>query len=351
MEKMVNGMDMNAETETEIEISGPRIVVVGCGGAGCNSVHRLNRIGVHGAETVAINTDKLHLDKIDAHRKLLIGRRITRGRGAGGLPEVGERCAEQSKEDIAEVLGQADMTFVVAGMGGGTGTGAAPHVSRVAKDSGSIVIGMAVAPFKAEMARHKTAKHGLEKFRKHADSVVVLENDRLLKFVPELPFEQALGVMDHLISEVIKGITEAITMPSLINLDFADIRTVMKGGGASTLLYGENSALDPDAVIAQTLEHPFLDIDYSHAKSALIHLTTGPSLPIQKMHDVVYGITSELNENANVIFGVRNDDHEFNDVIRVLTVVTGAKSQHLLYDDSKVVPNPELLAGQIRVIE
>jgi cell division protein FtsZ len=344
-------MDLNSGSEYEIEIGGPRIVVVGCGGAGCNSVHRLNSIGVHGAETVAINTDKLHLDRIQAHKKLLIGKRITRGRGAGGLPEVGERCAEQSQDDIAEVLGQADMTFVVAGMGGGTGTGAAPHVSRVAKDSGSIVIGMATTPFKAEMARQRNANYGLENFRKHADSVVVLENDRLLRVVPGLPFEQALGVMDHLISEVIKGITEMITTSSLINLDFADVRTVMKHGGASTILYGENSAHNPDELVAQTLDHPFLDIDYSEARSALIHLTTGPSLPIQKVHDVVYGITSELNENANVIFGVRNDDREFNDVIRVLTVVTGARSQHLLYNDSKVVPNPELLGGQIGVID
>lgn len=316
--------------EGSIELSNPRIVVVGCGGAGCNSIHRLNKIGIYGAETVAINTDRIHMERIKADKKLLIGRKITKGYGAGGLPEVGERCAELAEEELSDVVKNADMTFVIAGMGGGTGTGVAPFISHLSRRKGSIVIGIATTPFKAERGREKNAEYGLEKFRKSADSVIVLENDRLLEIVPTLPFEQALSVMDQLISEVIKGVTEAITKPSLINLDFADVKTIVKSGGASTIMYGENSAEDPSAVVAETLSNPFLDVDYSHAKSALIHITSGPSLSIRTVHEVVDGITSRLNENANVILGVRNDDYEYNGVIRVITIVTGAKSQSLL---------------------
>jgi cell division protein FtsZ len=329
--------DMTEQFEIEIEANGntlnPKILVVGCGGAGCNSIHRLHKIGVHGASTIAINTDKLHLDGIIAHKKMLIGKNITRGQGAGGMPEVGEKCAEQAEHDLAEAVRKADMTFVIAGMGGGTGTGVAPQVSRLARKEGSIVIGIATTPFKAERGRMRNAKQGLEKFRKCADSVIVLENDKLLKVVPTLPFNQALSVMDQLISEVIKGVTEAITKPSLINLDFADVKTVVTSGGASTILYGEHAANEPHEVVAQTLNSPFMDIDYSHAKSALIHLTSGRDLSINTIHMVVDGLTSQMHENANVIFGVRHDDEDYQDVMRVITIVTGAKSEHLLHGE------------------
>lgn len=324
-------MGISKSMESSIEVNNPRIVVVGCGGAGCNSIHRLNRIGVYGAETVAINTDRIHLERIKADKKMLIGRRITRGLGAGGLPEVGERCAELSEEELTDMVNHADMTFVIAGMGGGTGTGVAPFISHLARKKGSIVIGIATTPFKAERGRReKNAIYGLERFRRNADSVIVLENDRLLKIVPTLPVEQAFSVMDQLISEVIKGVTEAITKPSLINLDFADVKTVVKSGGSSTIMYGENSAEDTNAVVAETLSNPFLDVDYSNAKSALIHVTSGPSLSIRTVYDVVDGITSKLDDNAHVIVGVRNDDREYNGLIKIITIITGAKSQSLL---------------------
>jgi len=328
----------------EFDLGKPRIIVVGCGGAGCNSVHRLQRIGVYGAETIAINTDKAALDRIDANKKILIGQGITRGLGAGGRPEVGERCAELAEKELRATILGADLTFLTVGMGGGTGTGVAPFIANLCKSSGSIVIAMATTPFKAERGRLRIANYGLERLRKTSDSVIVLENDRLLKFVPDLPVEQAFSVMDQLISEVIKGVTEAITLPSLINLDFADVKAVMQSGGTSTLLCGENSSHDPDKVVAETLSNPFLDIDYSRATGALIHLTSGPSLSLKIANKVVEGITHELSEETNVIFGARVDS-DYEGVIKVISILTGVQSSNLL------VPTRDLDILEIREVD
>ena len=346
-----SGSLAQSDIDSLAEARNPKIVVVGCGGGGTNSIHRLNKIGVYGAQTVAINTDHIHLKTIGADRKILIGRSITKGFGAGGLPDVGERCAKLSEDEIREAVAGADMTFVVASMGGGTGTGVAPFVSQLAKKEGSIVIGFATTPFKAERGRERNAMIGLDNFRKHADSVIVLENDRLLKIVPNLEFEHALSVMDQLISEVIKGITEAITMPSLINLDLADVRTVVTSGGPSTILYGEDSAENPENVVANTLNNPFFEVDYSQATSALIHITTGPSSPISTVHEVIEGITSRLNDHAHVIIGVRNDDRDYDEIIKVVTVITGARSSNLLGPDAGAAGRHVRSLADIAVID
>ncbi len=330
--------------DVSVEFGKPRILVVGCGGAGNNSVDRLMRIGVHGAKTVAINTDKMHIDRIEAEKKALIGRSITRGMGAGGCPEVGERCALLAEDDIRRLISGADMTFITVGMGGGTGTGVAPVVARLAESMGSVVVAIATTPFDAEKRRCRAAREGLEKLRRHCDSVIVLDNNRLVKMVPNLPIEQAFCVMDQLISEVIRGITETITLPSLINLDFADVKTMMSTGQTATILYGEECADDPEQVIVETLNNPLLDIDYSDASGALIHLTSGPDLSIGTAYSVVDGISSQLSPDANVIFGARLDS-DFTGVIRVLAIITGVHSPNLLspsagqviYDDEPLL--------------
>lgn len=330
--------------DVSVEFGKPRILVVGCGGAGNNSVDRLMRIGVHGAKTVAINTDKMHIDRIEAEKKALIGMSITRGMGAGGCPEVGERCALLAEDDIRRLISGADMTFITVGMGGGTGTGVAPVVARLAESMGSVVVAIATTPFDAEKRRCRAAREGLEKLRRHCDSVIVLDNNRLVKMVPNLPIEQAFCVMDQLISEVIRGITETITLPSLINLDFADVRTMMSTGQTATILYGEECADDPEQVIVETLNNPLLDIDYSDASGALIHLTSGPDLSIGTAYSVVDGISSQLSPDANVIFGARLDS-DFTGVIRVLAIITGVHSPNLLspsagqviYDDEPLL--------------
>lgn len=338
----IMGMDHLVEEAASFEFRKPRILVVGCGGAGGNSVDRLNRIGINGAKTVAINTDTMHIDRIQADQKALIGETITRGMGAGGCPEVGERCAMLAESELMRLVSGADMTFITVGMGGGTGTGVAPVVARLAHSAGSVVVGIATAPFDAEKRRCRTAREGLEKLRPHCDSVIVLDNNRLLKMVPDLPIEQAFCVMDQLISEVIRGITETITLPSLINLDFADVKTMMSSGQTSTILYGENCADNPEQIIVETLNNPLLDVDYTDASGALIHLTSGPNLSLGTAYSVVDGISSQLSEDANIIFGARVDA-EFTGVIRVMSIVTGVHSPNLLSPTTGLVVQDEPL--------
>ncbi|HWG89427.1 MAG TPA: cell division protein FtsZ [Candidatus Thermoplasmatota archaeon] len=307
----------------------PKIVIVGCGGAGNNTVNRLHKMGVRGAETVAINTDKIHLDIIEADKKLLIGRSITRGLGAGGAPEVAERAAEMAQAALEDLLDGADMVFVTAGMGGGTGTGSAPVVAKVAKKKGAIVVGMVSTPFNVERARLVKGEEGLNKLRKECDTVIVLDNNRLLKYVPNLPLEQAFAVMDTLIAETVKGISETITTPSLINLDFADIRTIMNCGGVAVMLYGEAKSTDPNKVVAEALNHPLLDIDYRGATGALVHMTGGPDLSLQAAEGVAQALTYELDSRANVIWGARILP-EFEGKMRVLAIMTGIQSAHVI---------------------
>jgi len=306
-------------------IARPKVLVVGCGGAGGNSVNRLHRMGIHGARTVVVNTDAVHLDSIQADRKVLIGGGVTRGMGAGGKPDVGERCAELAEQDLRNQVGDADLTFITVGLGGGTGTGAAPFIAELAQAAGSVVITLATTPFKAERGRMNNARAGIQRLRDCSDSLIVLDNNRLLDLVPNLPVEQAFAVMDHLISEVIKGITESITLPSLINLDFSDVRTILQTGGMSTVFYGENAEADPEQVVSDTLENPLLEVDYHGANGALIHISAGPGLRLRTAHQVVEGLTAEMRPDANVIFGVRVD-RKYEGILRVLAIMTGVRS-------------------------
>ncbi|HEY5606409.1 MAG TPA: cell division protein FtsZ [Thermoplasmata archaeon] len=306
-------------------IARPKVLVVGCGGAGGNSVNRLHRMGIHGARTVVVNTDAVHLDSIQADRKVLIGGGVTRGMGAGGKPDVGERCAELAEQDLRNQVGDADLTFITVGLGGGTGTGAAPFIAELAQAAGSVVITLATTPFKAERGRMNNARAGIQRLRDCSDSLIVLDNNRLLDLVPNLPVEQAFAVMDHLISEVIKGITESITLPSLINLDFSDVRTILQTGGMSTVFYGENAEADPEQVVSDTLDNPLLEVDYRGANGALIHISAGPGLRLRTAHQVVEGLTAEMRPDANVIFGVRVD-RKYEGILRVLAIMTGVRS-------------------------
>jgi cell division protein FtsZ len=274
---------------------------------------------------MVINTDAVHLDSIRADRKMLIGGGVTRGMGAGGRPEIGGRCAEIAEQDLRNVIGDADLTFITAGLGGGTGTGVAPVVADLAQAAGSVVIALATTPFKAERGRMMNARLGIQRLRTSSDSLIILDNDRLLDLVPNLPVEQAFAVMDHLIGEVIKGITESITLPSLINLDFSDVRTILQAGGTSTIFYGENSEGDPAKVVSETLGNPLLDVDHRGANGALIHISGGPGMRLRTANEVVEGLTAAMRSDANVIFGVRVDP-KYEGILRVLAVMTGVRS-------------------------
>ncbi len=308
----------------------PQIKIVGCGGAGNNTINRLYNIGVDGAETIAVNTDKQHLDVIKADKKILVGKSLTRGLGAGGFPEIGKRAAELARSTLQEVLKDTDLVFITAGMGGGTGTGTAPIVAQVAKEQGAIVVGMVSTPFKVERARMVKAEEGIADLRAAADTVIVLDNNRLLEMVPNLPLEQAFSVMDQLISETVKGLSETITRPSLINLDFADVKAIMNGGGISVMLIGETKSQDKsDNVVRQALNHPLLDVDYRGATGALVHITGGPDLTLKEAENIAESITYEMDSHANVIWGARIQK-DYEGKVRVMAIMTGINSPQVM---------------------
>jgi cell division protein FtsZ len=321
--------DNTAGTDFE-DFGLPQIKIVGCGGAGNNTINRLYNIGVDGAETIAVNTDKQHLDVIKADKKILVGKSLTRGLGAGGFPEIGKRAAELARSTLQEVLKDADLVFITAGMGGGTGTGTAPIVAQVAKEQGAIVVGMVSTPFKVERARMVKAEEGIADLRAAADTVIVLDNNRLLEMVPNLPLEQAFSVMDQLISETVKGISETITRPSLINLDFADVKAIMNAGGIAVMLVGETKSQDKsDNVVRAALNHPLLDVDYRGATGALVHITGGPDLTLREAENIAESLTYEMDSHANVIWGARIQK-DYEGKVRVLAIMTGIQSPQVM---------------------
>jgi len=311
----------------------PRIVVVGCGGAGNNTINRLHNIGIEGAETVAINTDKQHLDMIEADDKILVGSNLTDGLGAGGDPDIGKKATEKARATLKnKVLKDADLVFVTAGMGGGTGTGSAPVVANIAKDVGAIVVGMVSMPFRVERARVKKAEEGIDELSHHADSIIVLDNDRLLDYVPNLPIGDAFSVMDQIISETIRGISETITQPSLINLDYADMRSIMEEGGVAVMLVGESGDKDKTQVVEEALNHPLLDVDYRGASGSLVHITGGPDLSLTDANGIASKITERLDDDAKVIWGSRIQD-DYKDKVRVMAIMTGVESSNIIGRD------------------
>lgn len=335
------------EEESKLQINGdelfgtPRITIVGCGGAGGNTVTRLNKLGVKGAKTIAINTDKMALDLVEADHKLIIGARLTRGLGAGGFPDVGDRAARESIHEIEELVKDSDLVFITAGMGGGTGTGSAPVVAEIAKKHNAVVTCMVSTPFNVERARLIKADEGLDKLRVKADSTVVLDNNRLLEFVPNLPINQAFSVMDQMIAETVKGITETITVPSLINLDYADMKAIMDQGGLSIMLWGEaEEDTGVETIVKEALNHPLLNVDYRGATGALVHITGGPNMSLKYVQDVAKSLTEDLDCYSNVILGARVLP-EFEGKCRVMAIMTGVQSPNILGPKSTSVLRTE----------
>ncbi|HIQ50084.1 MAG TPA: cell division protein FtsZ [Nanoarchaeota archaeon] len=316
--------------ELNIEMHKAKIVVVGIGGAGCNTVTRLYEMGVEGAEIIAMNTDAKHLAISKAHKKILLGKETTRGLGAGGYPQIGEKAALESKQEIKQVLEGADLVFVTCGLGGGTGTGGAPVVAEIAKSLGAIVIGAVTMPFRMEGTRLQKAEDGLSKLRQVTDTVIVIENQKLLEYAGELPFRQAFALADELISMMIKGITETINVPSFVNLDFADVKAIMSSGGVSAICIGESDSQNrvKDAVL-KALNHPLLEVDYSGASGALIHITCGPDCTLAEINEAGELIASRLSPEAQVIWGVR-ELPEFTGKVQVIIIITGVKSPYIL---------------------
>ena len=311
-----------------------RIAIMGAGGSGNNTVNRLCRIGISGVDLIGCNTDAQDLKKIDDRiRKVLIGDRLTKGLGAGGFPDIGEKAAEISKDVIADTLDGTHLLFLTAGMGGGTGTGSAPVIAQIARDQGAIVIAVVTFPFRLERARLEKARIGIENLRKTADTVIIIDNNKLLEYVPNLPIDKAFMVADEIVSKAVKGISDTILEPSLINLDFADIKSIMGGGKIAMMSVGD--AQGPDRVVnavKNTLSQPLLDVDYKGAKGALIHVTGGESMTIGEANMVGKLLTQDMSHDANVMFGARVSPH-LKDRLEIFGIFTGIKSPNLLGHD------------------
>jgi cell division protein FtsZ len=319
-----------AEQEFGFSVKKARIVVFGVGGAGQNTVTRLTEMGIEGATTVAINTDAKHLAIAKADKKILIGKELTRGLGAGGYPEIGRKAAEESRNELKEALEDVDLVFVCAGLGGGTGTGGAPVVAEIAKSMGAMVLGVVTMPFKIEGARIGKAEDGLARLRQVCDTVIVIENDKLLKYAGQLPIQQAFAVADELIASMVKGITETITLPSLVNLDYADVKAIMHAGGVAAIGVGESNSSDraKDAVM-KALMNPLLEVDYTGATGALIHVTGGPDLKLDEVNEIGEIVAQHLDPEAQVIWGARILP-DLEGKIQVITIITGVKSPYIL---------------------
>jgi len=309
------------------------IKIVGCGGGGSNTIDRCSEAGITGAQLCAINTDAKHLLSVRAPKKILIGKRLTKGLGAGALPEVGEQAAHENEEEIRDFIRGSHVVFITAGMGGGTGTGSAQYVARIAKEEGALVMGVVTMPFKSEgRIRMENAEAGLEKLRKFCDTTIVIYNDKLLELVPRLPINAAFKVADEILMQSIKGMTEIITKPGLVNLDYADLMTIMKGGGVAMIGIGESDE-ERDRVeyaINEALESPLLgEVDLSHARGALVRVVGGPDLTVSEAEKAAEIVGKKINPMARIIWGC-SVEPDLANTVQVLLVITGVKSKSLL---------------------
>ncbi|MBN1275709.1 cell division protein FtsZ [Candidatus Woesearchaeota archaeon] len=325
-----NAKQQNANAFEGVEVGQANIKVIGVGGAGTNMVNWLYMKGIQGAEIIACNTDQQHLRMVESDRKFLIGKDVTRGLGCGGFPEKGAEAAQESIQIIKESMKDADMAFVCAGMGGGTGTGAAPIVAQVARDSGSIVIGTVTMPFKIERARIDKAEFGLQQLRKVSDTVIVIDNNRLVQIAGNLPVQQAFAVANELIATMIKGIVETIAVPSLVNLDYADVKTIMTDGGVAAIGVGaSDTANRVEEAVKGALSNPLLDISYEGSSGAIIHIAGGPDMTLDEISKVGELVTESMDDDANVIWGARVAE-DMKGKLTVMTIITGVKSPWIL---------------------
>ncbi len=307
-----------------------RIKVVGCGGAGNNTISRISEIGVIGAEIIAINTDAQDLLNATADRKLLIGKDLTQGLGAGSDPRIGKDAAKESQKEIKEALSDAHMIFITGGLGGGTGTGCMPEVASIAKKMGVLTVAVVTLPFEMEgVLRHENAMVGLEELEGLVDTLILIPNDKLIELAPDLPLHTAFKVADEILTNAVKGIAELITKPGLINLDFADIKAVMSSGGIAMIGLGEsdteNRAIES---VEKALSNPLLDVEVGGATGALINVIGGPDMTLEEAKKVVENVTERLDENAKIIWGAQLSP-ELQSSVRTMLVVVGVKSPQI----------------------
>ncbi len=321
---------VDEELEELVNKQKARIKVVGCGGGGNNTINRMSEVGIAGAVTIAINTDAQDLLYTNANDKILIGRELTSGLGAGSIPKVGEDAAKESEKEIKDKLQGSDIIFITCGLGGGTGTGAAPVVAEIAKKLGTLTVAIVTLPFSMEgERRYANAIAGLEKLESTVDTLIVIPNDKLLELCPGLPLHTAFKVADEILTNAVKGIAELVTKTGLVNLDFADIKTVMGKGGVAMIGVGESDT-DNRAIesVEKAIQNPLLDVDITGANGALINISGGPNMTLDEARKIVETITERLDADARTIWGAQISE-DLDNTIRTLLIVTGVKSPQI----------------------
>ncbi len=316
-----------------------KIRIFGCGGGGSNTLDRLTQEGLSGGELIACNTDAKHLLHTHAQKKVLLGKEITNGLGAGARPEVGEKCARHSEDDLRKHVEGSDIVFITAGMGGGTGTGTAPVVAELASDEDALTMGVVTMPFEAEgEERMKNARRGLSKMERNCHTTIVIPNDKLLDLVPDLPLNAAFKVADEILMESIKGMTEIITKPGLVNIDYNDMRTIMDDGELAMIGIGEST--DPNTRVEEAVEEalgsPLLgNIDTSESQGALIKVTGGKDMTVQEAQKAADMINDKISKDARIIWGC-NVDEEMGNKLKILLVITNVHSDTETFADQVI---------------
>ena len=323
--------EIDKELAELLEKQSAKIKVVGVGGGGGNSLSRMREIGIKGGELIAINTDAQDLLYANADQKILIGKELTQGLGAGSNPKIGQEAARESETEIRKKISNSDMVFITCGLGGGTGTGAAPVVADIAKKQGSLTIGVVTLPFTIEgKKRIENAMDGLERMEGIVDTLIVIPNDKLLELAPDLPLQTAFKIADEILTNAVKGVTELVTTTGLVNLDFADIKAVMSDGGVSLIGMGESDteqrALDS---VQKAIQNPLLDVDVSNATGALVNIIGGPDMSLEECKSIIEFVGEKLSPDAKLIWGAQlSEDMEKS--IRVLLIITGVKSSQIV---------------------
>ncbi|MFA6065165.1 MAG: cell division protein FtsZ [archaeon] len=318
-----------------LEHNKARIMVIGCGGGGCNTLERIAEVGIEGAITLALNTDAQDLLTTNSNKKILIGRKLTRGLGAGSDPQIGESAARESGEEITEVLKGTDLVFITCGLGGGTGTGSAPVAAEIAKASKALTVAVVTLPFTVEgKKRMENAMYGLERLQEHTDTIIVIPNDKILEIAPDLPINAAFKVADEVLTNAVKGITEMVTKPGLINLDFADLRTILSRGGAAMIGLGESTRGESGEAraleaVENALTSPLLDVDISGANRALVNVSGGTDMTLREAELVVETVSSKIHSSSHIIWGAMVDETMPKNHIQAMVVIAGGRFPYL----------------------
>jgi len=318
------------ELEQLLQTQNAKIRVVGSGGGGNNTIDRISEVGIAGAETVAVNTDAQDLLYTSADKKILIGKEVTRGLGAGSDPKKGEDAAKESEAEIKKALTGADMVFVTCGLGGGTGSGSVSVIAQTAKRMGILTIGIVTMPFSMEgNRRYENAVYGLERLGAHTDTLIVIPNDKLLELAPDLPIHTAFKVADEILTNAVKGIAELVTKAGLVNLDFADIKAVMGDGGVALIGVGESDSDErAHEAVEKAINNPLLSVDIKEASGALINISGSSSLTLEESRKIVEAVTERIDPEARVIWGAQIYE-DMEQTLRVMLIITGVDSEQI----------------------